>query len=148
MTETYTTFCKRCGKETEHYKSVRKCVTCVLARSKTWCDANPGVRKLHHEEANRKGGKHYVETLRKQQEGLRGKRSLKRVKDAKKYKPLKNLVDPDGNLTQVHHQWLPGSAECRGVAIVEKDRHIHGYIDVIRIVEGEITLFTEEEIRQ
>ena len=31
--------------------------------------------------------------------------------------------------------------------VVEKDQHIHGFIDVIQILEGEITLFTEEEIK-
>ena len=35
----------------------------------------------------------------------------------------------------------------RGLALVEADQHTHGFIDVIKILDGEITIFTEAELR-
>lgn len=50
--------------------------------------------------------------------------------------------------TQIHHEWIPNTSQYRGVALVEKNQHQHGIIDVIQIINGEITLFTEETLRQ
>ena len=42
---------------------------------------------------------------------------------------------------------IPGTADYRGAALVEPIQHQYGIIDPIVILEGEITLLTEAEIR-
>jgi hypothetical protein len=42
---------------------------------------------------------------------------------------------------------MQGTAEHRGVALVEADQHMRGFVDVIEILEGEIRLPTEAEVR-
>ena len=113
---------------------------------KQWEKANPEKVKVNSHEANRKGGKHYGKNLIKSRIGLRGKRGGIRRKHRKTYFPYKNVIDPK-SLTQIHHQWIPGTADHIGVALVEKGQHMHGVIDVIEILEGEITLLTEAEIQ-
>ena len=76
--------------------------------------------------------------------GIPHEKELIRQKHSRKWTLYKKIIAPE---SQQHHQWLPGTADYIGVALVEKDQHMHGYIDVIQILEGEITLFTEEEIR-
>lgn len=93
-----------------------------------------------------KGGKYYGKRLIKEQTGLRGERNKVRKKHARFYLSYKQIIDPLG-LSQLHHQWLPKTADYKGVALVEAYQHQYGYIDVIQILEGEITLFTEAEIR-
>ena len=117
-----------------------------LALSKIWKKKNPEKTKRYAAERNRVGGKHYLEARRKNMEGLRHERAKRRSRDAKKYHLYKKVIDPTG-LTQVHHSWYSNSVECEGLALVEKDQHQHGYIKVIQILEGEITLFTEEFLR-
>lgn len=39
-----------------------------------------------------------------------------------------------------------GTAKYTDVALVESNPHQYGYIDVIQILEGKITLLTEKEI--
>ena len=92
----------------------------------------------------RKGGKYYEYHRQYQTTGLQGKRNLVRVKHRRYYRPYKQIIAPD---SQLHHQWVPGASEYMGVALVEKDQHMHGFIDVIQILEGKITLLTEAEIR-
>lgn len=52
------------------------------------------------------------------------------------------IIAPD---SQLHHEWVPETCEYRGVALVEAEQHMHGFVDVI--VDGEITRLTEEQIR-
>lgn len=75
--------------------------------------------------------------------GIQGDRN--KIRDIHRYKwrQYKRIIAPD---SQLHHQWEPNSAEYAGVALVEKDAHMHGFIKVIEILEGEINLFTEKEI--
>lgn len=96
-------------------------------------------------EIGRKGGKYYEQKCKYNLTGLQHERGLVRKKHEYKWSPYKQIIAP---CSQCHHQWVPGMAEYTGLALVEKDQHMHGYIDVIQILEGEITLFTEEEIRK
>ena len=114
-----------------------------IVKKKEWCQANPEKVKEHNQKICRKGGKYYEHMLKYQTTGLRGERHRVRMKHAKRYLPYKQIIAPD---SQIHHEWVPGTANFRGVALVETDQHMHGYIDVIKILDGKITLLTEEEI--
>ena len=118
-----------------------------LAGSAIWWSKNLEKIEEYAKGRNRPGGIYYDEILRKNKEGLRHERAKRRGRDGHKYREYKQIIDPEG-LSQVHHSWYRGSAECSGIALVEKSQHQHGYIDVIQILEGEITLFTEAEIRE
>ena len=96
-------------------------------------------------EQNRKGGRRYAKKLEYEQTGLRGERNRIRRMHANRWWQYKNTIAPE---SQLHHQWRPESADYDGVALVEKDQHQHGIIDVIQILDGEITLLTEEEIKE
>ena len=117
----------------------------INARAKEWRANNPDKVKANNHEEHRKGGKYYEQKLKYQTIGIPGKRQLVRTKHAYRYRPYKSIIAPD---SQIHHEWISGTPNFRGVALVEKDRHMHGYIDVIQILEGEITLLTEAEIRE
>lgn len=113
------------------------------ASSRKWDAANPRKVLARHHETGRKGGKYYEKNLEYKRTGLQGERNRIRRKHAKQYHPFKQIIAPE---SQIHHEWIPDTANFRGVALVEKDQHIHGYVDVIKIIEGEITLLTEKEI--
>lgn len=113
---------------------------------KKWREENPEKARKNNYEGSRKGGKYYLKSLQYSHTGLRGERTKVRNRHQHQYRPYKRIIDPEG-LTQIHHSWLPKSSDCTGVALVEKEAHMHGFIDVIQILEGEITLFTEAEIR-
>ena len=91
-----------------------------------------------------KGSKGYRKAITYQMNGLPHAKRLIRLIHAQKWRPYKQLIAPE---SQLHHEWIPGTADYRGVALVETDNHTHGFIDVIQILEGEITLLTEAEIR-
>lgn len=110
-----------------------------------WREANPDKVAANNQEANRKGGKYYKKHLKHEHIGLRGERNKIRTKHANRYRPFKQIIAPN---SQIHHEWIPNTAEYAGVALVEKDQHMHGYVDVIKILDGKITLFTEKEIRE
>jgi hypothetical protein len=76
--------------------------------------------------------------------GIPGEKTRIRYKHGREWKPYKDIIAPD---SQIHHEWVPETAEYRGVALVEKDAHMHGFVDVIEILDGEITLLTEEEVK-
>jgi hypothetical protein len=100
------------------------------------------VVEQHHEQSH-KGGKRYEKRLLYEQTGLQGERNKARRKHRGMWGPFKNVIAPESVL---HHEWLPGTADYAGLALVEADQHMHGVIDVIEILEGEITLFTEKEL--
>ena len=116
-------------------------------REKIWRKNNPDkVKAQHvknHPEQSRKGGKYYDKHLEYRRTGLQGERNRIRKKHRRFYYPFKQIIAP---ASQLHHQWVPSTADYSAVALVETDRHMHGSIDVIRILEGQITLFTEAEI--
>ena len=114
------------------------------AAVKNWQEEHPEKVIADHQEQHRKGGKHYEKHLEYKQTGLQGEKNVIRMKHAKQYKPCKAIIAPE---SQLHHEWIPKTAEYRGVALVEKDQHMHGFVDVIKILDGEITLLTEEEVK-
>ena len=114
------------------------------ARDRVWREAHPEQVKANDQERCRKGGKYYEKTRAYNMQGLRHDKNLIRGKHHRKWDPYKKLIAPDSVL---HHEWLPGTADFRGVALVEADPHQYGYIDVIQILDGEITLLTEEEVK-
>ena len=117
----------------------------VKTQKKEWCEVNPDKVIASNHEGSRKGGKYYEKMLIYKHTGLQGERNKIRWKHAKQYRPYKQLIAPD---SEIQHEWLPGTAKYRGVALVEKDQHRHGIIKVIKVLEGKITLFTEKEIAE
>lgn len=108
-----------------------------------WRLNNPNKAKARDNEHNRKGGKYYEQRLKYQSTGTPHERNIVRQRHGYYYRPYKQIIAPESVL---HHEWIPETANYRGVALVEKDQHQYGFIDVIQILEGEITLLTEEEI--
>lgn len=126
-------------KEEEEYREKKK------ARAKKYDEEHPEQVKANNQEKCRKGGKYYEKHLIDSQTGLRGDRNRIRKKHAHQYKPYKDIIAPE---SQLHHEWIPKTAEYRGVALVEADAHMHGFVDVIEILDGKITLLTEEEVKR
>ena len=118
-----------------------------LKQKRDWRAANPEKAKAVNREISRKGGKYYESALKYRTMGIPGEKNAIRCKHRAYYIAYKKIIDPEG-LTQIHHQWLPGTADYTGVALVEANQHLLGYIDVIQILEGKITILTEKEIRE
>lgn len=114
------------------------------ARNKKYAEEHPEQVIAKGQEQCRKGGKYYDKTLEDNRTGLRGQRNHVRERHRRQYRPFKNIIAPD---SQLHHEWVPETAEYRGVALVEADQHMHGIVDVIEILDGKITLLTEEEVK-
>lgn len=114
------------------------------ARTKRWCEANPDKVKANNHEHSCKGGKYYGHALEYNTTGLQGKRHKIRRNHGYIYRPFKRIIAPG---SQIHHEWIKGTAKYRGVALVEGNPHRYGIIDVIKILDGEITLLSEKEIR-
>ena len=115
------------------------------ASDKSYRAEHPEEIKADSQKACRKGGKRYERNLKYKQTGLQGEKNKIRNNHANQYRQYKALIAPN---SQIHHEWIPRTAEYRGVALVEKDPHQYGIIDVILILDGEITLLTEEEVRR
>ena len=120
-----------------------------LEQNRKWNDEHPKEQKVSHakndHQRNRKGGKYYEKIQSYKRVGVPGKKNRIRTKHGHLYCPFKCIIAPN---SQIHHEWIPGTANFRGVALVEAYSHRQGFIDVIQILEGEITLFTETEIRE
>lgn len=114
------------------------------ASAKGWSTSNPERVKANRNEWSCKGGKYYERQQEYDRTGLRCKRKRIRMKHGRFYRPYKQIIAPN---SQLHHEWIPNTSEYTGMALVEKDQHMHGFVDVIQILEGKITLLTEEEIR-
>ena len=111
---------------------------------KNWRGTNPKKVKLYRQKYNRKGGNHYIKMLVYQRTGLQRERGKIRRRHAGYYRDIKQAT-PN---SQIHHEWIPGTAKYRGVALVETEAHRNGIIKVIKVLEGEITLFAEKEIAE
>ena len=122
---------------TKHHEEYNK-------RSAKWRETHPEEVVASARERGRKGGKYYDKVLKYMRTGLPYKRNLVRHSHRRKWNPFKRIIAKDSVL---HHEWIPETADYRGVALVEKNQHLHGFIGVIQILEGGITLFTEAEIR-
>lgn len=117
----------------------------VKARNKEYREEHPEEVKAYNNEIGRKCGKHYDKHLKDMQTGLQGARNRIRIKHRTKYKQYKDIIATE---SQIHHEWIPETAEYRGIALVEKEPHQYGIINVIQILDGKITLLTEEEVRE
>lgn len=113
-------------------------------KSRQWRKAYPEKAKEYNHELSRKEGKYYLKALKYDHTGLRGERGRIRRNHQYMWRQYKNVIAPK---SQLHHQWIPGSAQYAGVALVEKDQHMHGRIKVIKILDGEITVFSEKELQ-
>ena len=119
----------------------------VLQQGRDWHawrrEIRPEEVKAKNQEYSCKGGKYYKTKLKYRTTGLQGKREKIREKHRRRYRSFKRIIAPD---SQIHHEWIPGTAEYTGIALVETDQHMHGFVDVIKILDGKITLLTEKEI--
>ena len=115
-----------------------------LAQTRAWLESHPGVVRETSNQLNRKGGQYYDKKLKYNRTGLPGDRKRLRSIHGNRWRKYKRFVAPG---SQLHHCWMCGTAKYRGLALVEANAHMHGFIDVIEVLEGQITLFTEEEIR-
>ena len=97
----------------------------------------------NHRASSHKGGKRYAKKQLYKQTGIQGDRNKIRTRHAMEWLPFKRIIAPQ---SQLHHEWLPNSAKYSGVALVESTQHRHGFISVIKVLEGTITLKTEEDI--
>ena len=114
-------------------------------RRRLWRKNNPQEVINLSRNVNRKGGKYYKKKLIYDGTGLRYERNKIRAGHRRLWAVYKHIIAPG---SQLHHEWLSGTADYNGVALVEADQHMHGIIDVIQILEGKITLLTEKEIRE
>ena len=122
----------------------------VAAYNKAWAEAHPEERAAtyaaSHAEQCRRGGKNYAKKLEWDRTGIQGEKNCIRDKHGRMWRRFKNIIAPG---SQIHHEWLnDGTPNYRGVALVEADQHMSGDIDVIQILQGDITLFTEAEIME
>lgn len=115
------------------------------ALNKEWRESNPKKIAENNHEESQKGGKYYEHNRHHKMTGIPHEKVLVRQKHQRIWTPFKQIIAP---ASQIHHEWIPGTADYTGVALVEKDQHLHGFIDVIQILEGEITLFAEAEVRR
>ena len=113
--------------------------------NRNYREQHPEETAARSQELSRKGGKYYDRHQEYQHTGVQGARTKIRNRHGNQYKPFKDIIAPT---SQIHHEWVPESAEYRGVALVEKDQHQYGIIDVIEILDGKITLLTEEEVKR
>ena len=114
------------------------------AAKKKYREEHPEEMKVQGYKSSRKGGKYYAKALAHKNTGLQGERNIIRSKHRREWLSFKLIIAPD---SQIHHEWVPESVNYHGVALVEADQHMHGIIDVIQIIEGEITLLTEDEVK-
>jgi hypothetical protein len=115
------------------------------AYNRKYQEENPEKVIANHQEESRKGGNRYDKHLKDNRTGLQGVKNRIRSDHRTQYKPYKDIIAPD---SQIHHEWIPKTAEYTGLALVEAEQHMHGIVDVIEILDGEITLLTEEQIRE
>ena len=111
---------------------------------RAWRERNPQKTIEKGKKVSQKGGAYYKNHMKYRQTGIQGEREKIRCKHGNQWRGYKRIVAPK---SQVHHQWRKDSSEYDGIALVEAKAHRYGIIDVIQIIEGEITIFTEEELR-
>lgn len=117
----------------------------IKTRNAAWNILHPKEKKAAAAERSRKGGKYYEKKVMYDRSGLRRIKNKTRMKHIYLYAKFKRIIAPE---SQIHHQWIPGTAKYTGVALVEAKPHQYGIIKSIVILEGKITLFTEKEVIQ
>lgn len=108
-------------------------------------ERNPEKVKAKGKKISRKGGAYYKEHMQYRQTGIQGEREKIRCAHGNQWRPFKRIIAPE---SQIHHQWRKDSSEYDGVALVEAKAHQYGIIDVIQILDGKITLLTEEQMKR
>lgn len=103
----------------------------------------PEKAKAFRQESGCKGGKYYDKKLEYKRTGLQRERGIVRNVHATQYREYKQIIAPE---SQIHHEWIPKTPNYNGMALVETNQHQHGIIDVIQLLEGNITLLTEADI--
>lgn len=120
-----------------------------MQQSQEWNKKNQDKIKASNDktgpEQSRKGGKYYDKKRKHQMTGIPHDKELVRGTHKRRWSPYKQIIAPE---SQIHHEWIPATSKYHGVALVEKYQHQHGFIDVIQILEGKITLLTEAEIKK
>ena len=118
-----------------------------LGKKRTWKKAHPEQRwdikypekaKALQRESCRKGGKHYEKRRERDKKGLRHERILIRNRHRKEFHEIKDTLAVE---VELHHEWIGDTTEYRGMAFVEKVAHRNGIIDVILLLDGEITIY-------
>ena len=112
---------------------------------RAWRKRNPNKVIEQGRQVSRKSGKYYKKKQIYKSTGLQGGREKIRARDNGRWRKYKRFVAPG---SQLHHAWCINSENYTGLALVEADAHMHGFINVIKIIEGEIRLFTEKELRE
>lgn len=107
---------------------------------KEWPRQHYGRLQEDKKHRGRRGTIYYDSVRAYQRTGVQGERNKVRALHAHRWRKYKTIIAPNSEL---HHQWLPGSADYTGLAIVETNTHRYGKINVIEILEGEITLLRE-----
>lgn len=137
-------FIEKYGKEAYAHQLVQN-----RASAKVWRGRNPDKvierARAYAKELSRKGGKFYERHQVYKQTGISGEKERVRKIHGNCWRLYKRIIAPD---SQLHHEWIEGTAGYTGMALVEADAHMHGIIDVIEILKGKITLLTEEEVRK
>ena len=112
-----------------------------------WRKKYPASVRAHHQnwgrKHSRKDGQYHKEGRTYQTTGIPHAKNIIRSKHRDRWRQFKQIIAPE---SQIHHEWISGTSNYTGVALVEKDQHMHGFIDVIQILEGEITPLTEAAI--
>ena len=122
-----------------------KAVKAMAEVHAAWRAAYPEKVKAVNAETNRKGGKYYDHKLEYNRTGLQHLRQLVRGLHNRIYAKYKHIIAP---LSQIHHEWVPGTAKYAAVALVEAKPHQYGLIKPLIVLEGKITLMTEKEIKE
>jgi hypothetical protein len=117
----------------------------MLEQTRVWQKEHPEELKVRSQKQCRKDGKYYDKKVEYMRTGLQGERQRIRMKHGNQYRTFKMIIAPD---SEIHHEWIPQTAEYRGLALVEANPHQYGIIDVIVILDGTITLLTEKDIRE
>lgn len=115
----------------------------VAANNQRYRGNHPEKVKAFSQESGCKGGKYYDKKLEYKRTGLQRERNIIRNVHANQYRKYKKII---ASKSQIHHEWIPRTSNYNGMALVETDQHQHGIIDVIQILEGDITLLTEADI--
>ena len=102
-----------------------------------WREKYPERDEKAKNERIHKGGKFYERNLEYQHTGLQQEKHKIRMRHFHKWNLYKGIIAPT---SQIHHEWIPGTSNYRGVALVEANKHMHGFIDVIEILDGEILI--------
>lgn len=72
------------------------------------------------------------------------KRQLIRARDNRRYNPIRQFWSH--LKTDIHHEWIPDTADYMFIALVERSKHQYGIIDPICILEGEVAVNLDADL--